>query len=339
MNVQNTSWEISANQTADRVYGEGRTEEDHNRREQLVKEVAAVGIRNGWSRKDAYDRIGMAAATFSQWWSGNYSGRIDKQNEKVEAWLEVATSMQEMIREVPPSPEYITTRASTELRDGFMSAQMLSVMVVMTLPAGMGKTFVSQIYTQGNANCWLVTLSAATVSKNAVLQAVAKGVGLDTNKVGLGLQEAIGEKIQKRNAPSLLIIDEAQNASNDAINQLRHFSDTYKCGLAIVGNNEVYGRYQHEWVDNLRFAQLASRIFKRVNIAKPETSDLVAFINAHGIKDADQVKFLTGVGLKAGALRQIDLTVKLAKMAAAGSGKALELEHLKWAWSNRGLET
>ena len=50
------------------------------------------------------------------------------------------------------------------------------------------------------------------------------------------------------------------------------------------------------------------------------------------------VKFLTGIGMKGGALRQIDKTMKLASMVAMGSGQPLSLNHIQAAWKNRDVE-
>lgn len=52
-------------------------------------------------------------------------------------------------------------------------------------------------------------------------------------------------------------------------------------------------------------------------------------------------KFLTGIGHKPGALGQIDKTMKLAGMLAAGDangGSAIAERHIRKAWTNRGVE-
>ncbi|WP_244428905.1 hypothetical protein [Bartonella vinsonii] len=56
------------------------------------------------------------------------------------------------------------------------------------------------------------------------------------------------------------------------------------------------------------------------------------------MEDVGAIKFLTGIGLKAGALRQIDKTMMLARMAALGDGCEVTLKHVKAAWKNRDVE-
>ena len=47
---------------------------------------------------------------------------------------------------------------------------------------------------------------------------------------------------------------------------------------------------------------------------------------------------LTGIGNKPGALGQIDKTLKLAGLLAAGDGGAITEKHIRAAWTNRAVE-
>ncbi len=76
----------------------------------------------------------------------------------------------------------------------------------------------------------------------------------------------------------------------------------------------------------------------RKSRSKPRVEDLAAFISGWGVNDPECAKFLTGIGMKSGALGQIDKTVKLASMLAMGSNQPLNISHLKAAWQNRDVE-
>lgn len=134
-----------------------------------------------------------------------------------------------------------------------------------------------------------------------------------------------------------MIIDEAQNLTDEAINQLRHFVDIYGTGLALVGNDEIYGRLTRKQ-DGPSYAQIKSRLAKRLKRNRAYKEDISMRIAAWGIEDADGVKFLTGIGLKAGALRQIDKTMTLASMLAMSGDEKISLKHIKAAWQNRDVE-
>lgn len=66
--------------------------------------------------------------------------------------------------------------------------------------------------------------------------------------------------------------------------------------------------------------------------------DVRAFIEAWGISDASAIRFLTGLGMKGGALRQIDQTIKIACLGAKRSPEQLEKKHIEAAWRNRDVE-
>lgn len=333
-----SGWDIQQPDIDAMEGGNGRSRSDLEKRQELALEVEALCRKNGWSKKEASNRIGMPEGSFNQWHSGKYASRYDKMNEKVMAFLETVHDMQALGAIIPQSPYYMTTSASKKITDLMMIAQSMSTVVVGACSAGIGKTITAEKYVDGHSNVWLATMTPYGRTPHAALQAVADAVGISDSGMGVRLQKAIGEKVKRKHAPTLLIIDESQDLLDDAVNQIRHFSDRYKCGVAFLGNNEVYGRFKSNWSDKERYAQLRSRIFKRISINMPETSDLVKFIGAHGIKDPAQVKFLTGVGKKPGAFRTLDMTIRLAKMTAMGLGREPDLSDLKKAWHNRDVE-
>ncbi|WP_108702486.1 hypothetical protein [Bartonella washoeensis] len=56
------------------------------------------------------------------------------------------------------------------------------------------------------------------------------------------------------------------------------------------------------------------------------------------MKDSEEIKFLTGIGLKAGILCQIAKTIMLAHMAACGNCSKLMLKHTQRCIENRNVE-
>ena len=330
-----TSWEIPQLKTTPQT-GQGRSEEDHQLREHLIEQVAAIASRERWTKQEVATRIGMPDGTFSQWYSGKYTGRLDAQNAKVENWLATIEDHQAIERAIPSSPKFIGTRISKEIMDMMQAARALPAMNLITADAGIGKTFTARHFIAHNANTWLVTISPHTKTIHGMLLVVAEAVGISQPNQAK-LVSSIGSRIKKQGAPTLLIIDEAQNLSDDSINQLRHFVDNYECGVALLGNNESYSRFT-AWGKGTKYGQLRRRILKRLNLTTPYSQDLGAFIKAWGIVDPAMVTFLTGIGLKPGALGQIDMTLKLAYLSAMGQDRKITLADLKKAWRNRDVE-
>lgn len=316
--------------------GAGRSPEDFTKRDTLIVKIIETGNRNGWSKSEMAKRIGLPEGTFSQWFSGKYAGRLDNQNTKVETYLDQLNDMEAVAATIPVSPPFIRTSISDEIISTLTAAQMMPAMVMIAAEAGMGKTMAGEQYKATHANTHLVTISPHTKTVHGMLVEIAETLELHQPNPAK-LTRAIGRRLKRSGGGTLLIIDEAQNLVDDSINQLRHFLDVDKCGIALMGNSETYSRFAKDWSEGPKFGQLRRRFFKRVKRDKPPVTDIQAFIKACGIVEADQIKFLTGVGKKPGALGQVDMTVKLGKMLASGEGTPIKLSHLKHAWENRDV--
>lgn len=316
--------------------GPGRTTADLDAWRSLRGRMAEIAARRGWSKAEVARRSQLPEGTLSQWFSGKYAGRFDATNAKVADWLEQEEATAGVQAALPVSPDFIDTAASRQLWDMMMSAQILPGMTMASMGAGMGKTTTARRYVEKTANCWLVTVSGQATRPHTILAAVADAVGVASNNP-TRLVAAIGKRVERKGAGTLLIFDEAQGLNDEAVNQLRHLLDLYQCGICLLGNDESYGRF-NAWNGVEKYAQLRRRFLKRLRRKTPEPGDLVAFIRAWGISDPAMEKFLTGVGMKPGALGQIDQTVKLAKLSIAGTGRELSLADLKAAWAARDVE-
>ncbi|MBW8638963.1 AAA family ATPase [Hoeflea sp. WL0058] len=317
--------------------GPGRTEADRETWKAHTAKVHAIAMRNGWTKAETARQIGLPSATFHGWYDGSYKGRFDTTNEKVAAWLEAHDERAALAAAIPASPPFINTVIAGEIVDMLGVAQMMPALVMATAGAGMGKTTVARAYCEMNPHTYLVTVSPHTRTVHSMLVEIADVIGVRQHNPGR-LVRSIGEKLRRTGSGSLLIVDEAQNLADDAVNQLRHFVDVYDCGVAILGNTETYSRFSSGLAGGVKYAQLRRRFFKRMRRDIPRKDDLAMFIKAWGITDDDQVRFLTGVGMKPGALGQIDMTVKLAKMVALGKNRDIALADLKAAWENRDVE-
>lgn len=327
--VVNTSWAPPAPQ-------EGRDAVVEAKRMELASRTLAVAKKFGWSKAEITRRIGMAEGTFSQWYSGVYAGRVDFQNLKVASWLEGVEEMEREAAGIPQSPAYLATAFAEEMTSLLRAAQLMPTIVLVSAEAGMGKTATANRYRDTGQNVAMATMSPQTRSVFGMMHELAAALDIGASSQGR-LARAIGERLKRRGAGTLLIVDEVQNLTDDAINQLRHFTDNYGCGVALVGNTEVYSRFSR-WAAGGGYGQLRRRIFKRLRRVHADAGDIALFTRAWGVTDKEQARFLAGVGMKPGALGQIDMTVKLAKMTALGAGRAMTLDDLKSAWANRDVD-
>ena len=102
-------------------------------------------------------------------------------------------------------------------------------------------------------------------------------------------------------------------------------------GIALVGNESVYGRLQGEG-RRPEFAQLFSRIGMRFTRPKPYSEDVCELIKAWKVEDETTVRLLKAIASKPGALRGMTKVLRIATAFAKGSGQALNASHVNAAW-------
>jgi len=209
-------------------------------------------------------------------------------------------------------------------------------MAIVCLGAGVGKTIACRAYCATRPHAYHVTMSPNTKTVHGMLTEIATAFGISQHNPAR-LHRSIGERLQRNGRKTLLIVDEAQNLVDAAIDQLRNLLDVNECGIVLSGNEEIYGRFATR-SDGPSYAQIKRRIGKRLKRLMPYPEDIAAFIDAWGITDPASRKLLTGIGNKPGALGQIDKTLKLAGLLAAGEGSAIGEKHIRAAWSNRSVE-
>ena len=313
----------------------GRGAEDIETWRRLNATVAELAISRGWSKSEVARRCGMPSGTFSQWQSGNYSGRYDAQNRLIDNWLKTVTDDENFAAAIPASPGFAATKSAGKVMDALAFAQMTPGLVIITYGAGMGKTTACERYRATRPHVHMFTASPHVRTVHGMLVELAAELGIDPRNPAR-LSRAVRERLRRTGSGTLLIADEAQNLSDDAVNQLRQLVDLASCGVALVGNSELYGRF-HKNGDGPSYAQIQRRVAMRVNRQFPFPDDIDAIVDAWGIDDPACRKVLKGIGMKPGALGQIDVTLKMASMLAAGAGTKLTADLIRMAWSNRDV--
>lgn len=309
------------------------TPEQLRRWNEATQRVRELAEREGWSKSEVARRSGVPVGTFWPWYEGAYNGHVHRQTQLVERWLE---SVDESARyfAATAEPAFVKTRTAAELVETLAVAQTLPTMAVVVLGAGMGKTYTAQHYAATHPHVTLVTMRPTTSHVRGMLLQLAVTLGVRQRQPA-SMDIAIGERLQRNGRQTLLIVDEAQHLIDDAVNELRHFLDVYNCGIALLGNEELYGRFGISR-EKAAYAQLHSRVFARLHRLKPLQADIDAYVAAWRMENREITDFVRAIGKKPGALRQIAQTLKLAHMMAAADETALSLDYVKEAWEHRG---
>ncbi|MDQ0454682.1 AAA family ATPase [Rhizobium paknamense] len=302
----------------------------------LVAQVIEAANAGGFTKADVARRAGVAEGTFSQWASGKYPGVLANVNAQVSKWLDALEQSASLSAAMPTSPDFVKTSTGVDVYNVLLYAQVTGGFTIITLPSGFGKTTAARQFCRTRPHAWMATISPHTKTVHGMLIELASELEvLEHNPARL--VRAIGRKLNRVGEGSLLIIDEAQNLLPEAVNQLRHFVDVYKCGVCLMGNEETAVAFVKDKGTVSSRAQVATRIDRRLTGGTHNPQDATALIAAWSITDPDCVRFLQNVATKPGSLRNIDRTIKAAQMLALGDDADLALTHLTAAWRNRNI--
>lgn len=275
----------------------------------------------------------VASSTLSLFATGKYNGSNEAIAAKVLAYRDRMTAQAGIAADLPTVPEWFDSPTATRLTSLLRWAQSGEIVLVVTTP-GIGKTRVAERFSDLDPNVWLATMAPSTAGVATMLIEVAAAIGLGEVK---GSPQQLSRMIKARveGKKGLLIVDEAQELTDKALNELRGLHDRTKLGIVLMGNENVVGQ-----IDGRKsaLAQISSRFSIRHVQVTPMPGDMDALLDAWGIAATDQRAFLTKIGAMPGALRGVTHTIKIAAMAAVGSGHSLSLAHLRDAARQRNVK-
>lgn len=272
----------------------------------------------------------VSHSTLSLFATGKYAGRNDTVAAKVLAYRDRLAAQAEIAADVATVPVWYDTPTATKLTSLLRWAQSGKIVLIVTGP-GIGKTRTAERFADADPNVWLATMAPSTAGVATMLQEVAVAVGLGEIK---GSPQQLSRRVRAhiQGKKGLLIVDEAQELTDKALNELRGLHDRTGLGIALMGNETVVGQ-----IDSRKsaLAQISSRFSIKHVQATPQPGDVDTLLDAWGIMDAGQRSFLSKIGGFPGALREVTNTIEIALMAAAGSREALSLDRLRAAARQR----
>ncbi len=258
--------------------------------------------------------ISVSPATLSQILNDGYKADPSKMIKKLDSWL---TLREEKASSPIQAPKFVMTRTAKQILDDISYAHSTSDIACIYGASGVGKSQALRHYQKNNNNVWMVTISPSVSSLVGCLYEIAMELGM--NDVPRR-KDLLGRAIKKRllGTEGVVIIDEADHLKYDALEELRAIQEYAEIGMVLVGNNTVYtqltgGRRNED------FARLFSRIGKKRGIHKTKQADVRAIAEAWNIVGKDEFQLMLQISEKAGGLRLLTKTLKLAAMFTKGS--------------------
>jgi len=266
----------------------------------------------------------------SKFLSGTYTGDNGKLADKVLAYRDRLAQSERLSVSVRTNPEWYDTRTSRVMTDFLHYAQQGEIVLIIT-PPGVGKTKAAKKFADSYANVWLATVSPTTSRIGPMLGVVAKAIGLGAIRGKANdISERICEYVEGRDG--LLIIDEVQEMTEKALNEVRRWNDQTGVGIALLGNDEVLNVVDRR---NPKLAQLWSRVSVTHEQKSAHPDDIAACLDAWGITGEAERNLLHRIGLSAGALREVTKTIKMADVMAAAAGRDITIDLLESAVRRR----
>lgn len=292
----------------------------------LRERVRSVLMADSIAQAQMARECGLSSSMVSQFLSGTYNGDRNKVATAMMKWLNGRDETAKINAVLPQAPAWIPMPTANRILDTLIYAHRIGDIAVVYGGAGLCKSSTIEYYRKTNTNVWMVVATPATASSAVLLEEIGIAVGLvDMVPHPAKLQRAILAKI--RNTGGVIIIDEAQHLSKAALETARSIHDFTGIGLVLSGNAAVYNNLYKGGSNG--FAQLFSRVGKRLALSMPVSGDIHALANAFDVSGTPELRELEKVGRRAGALRMVSKVLRLASVFAAGN--AIALQHIQAA--------
>lgn len=293
--------------------------------------------RTNWPQAEIARKAEVPPSTLSQFMSAKYAGDNGALANKLSRWLTAHNEAQEFRQVAPKEPSFVQTRGALEVWAALQHAQVLNDTSVIVGPPGAGKTAAIRAYEARTPRVYVVTASPALSSPSAILGKFIEQFTDENGYSGRSLAQKSSVVRRVLVKGSLLVLDEAQHASLDALEELRAIVDAQKCGLSMAGNATVLRRLEGGG-RNPAYAQLFGRIGHRTTLKKVSEADAALVLATMGIDAAE----IMGVAMDILTKEDLRVLIKASRKAlllANGANENLEPKHMRAAYRQLTGET
>ncbi|MFQ3665555.1 MAG: AAA family ATPase [Sphingomonadaceae bacterium] len=301
---------------------------------ELRARLTALKEAHGESWAAIAKRVGVPVGTLTPWVSAQYAGDNLRIATEVRKFLAAEEARAERAARLIQDPGFIETPSASRFLDLFGWAHTGEI-VAISAPPGTGKTEAAREYKTRASNVWLATARPSAAGLQPFQAAVCAAMGMDETRSN---PERLTQRIvaRMRSARGLLIVDEAQELSDRALDEARSWHDETGCGIAFVGDERVVGR-----LGGLKAKQLArlhSRISMRHVQYRPSDDDAALVAQGWGLDTPELIQRMQKLAAKPGGLRGVAKVIKLAGIVANGEGRPIAVSDLDAAWRQLGYD-
>lgn len=226
----------------------------------IQQELASFMEQSGKSQRQVAKETGLSTSVISQFLDGTYSGNNKKVSLTISQYLEIG---EKRLEEVKGTSLYMELYNTKEVLYACKYAHIKNDIALVAGDAGAGKTTALEYYKNHNAGVIMVTANSCTTSATAILKLIGEQIGkqIDYRRTAL-MNELVA---QLKGSSRLIIIDEADHLTLQALQAVRNLNDQAGVGIILAGNDKIYrqmltGQKGHE------FDQIRTRIIVRKRV-------------------------------------------------------------------------
>jgi len=212
------------------------------------------------SQRQISRETGLSTSVISQFLNDSYAGDNEEVARTISRYLTVSKERLNSVSSTCFFPELYNTK---EVLFTCFYAHRHNDLALVSGDVGAGKTTALRHYAANNTGVIFVTANACTTLATAILGLICQQVGRQVPGRKAALMNTLVEQLTGSNR--LIIIDEADHLSLDALQAIRNLNDLAKVGIVFSGNDKIYrqmlsGRRSYE------FDQLRTRIVVRKKV-------------------------------------------------------------------------
>ena len=275
---------------------------------------------SGKSQRQISKETGLSTSVISQFLDGTYTGNNEKVDQTIKQYLTVS---KERLNSVQTTVFYEGLYNTKNVLFACDYAHKHNDIALVSGDAGAGKTTALEHYTKNNTGVIMVTADSCTTSATAILRVIAEKVGKQTNyRKSVLMQELIS---QLDGTNRLIIIDEADHLTLQALQAVRNLNDRAKVGIVLSGNDKIY-RQMLTGQKGLEFDQIRTRISVRKRVVNDYTPEEI--LNIFPALDERSLAFILEIAMNE-SLRTAKKLYEIALEYAGRIGETLNVKHLK----------
>lgn len=272
------------------------------------------------SQRQISKETGLSTAVISQFLSDTYTGNNADVARTINQYLTIG---KQRLNNIQTANFYEGLYNTQEVLFACTYAHRKNDVTLVSGDAGAGKTTALKYYAENNTGVIFVTANACTTTATSILSLICEKVGRQVPGRRAALMTALIAQLADTNR--LIIIDEADHLSQNALQAVRNLNDLAHVGIVLSGNDKIY-RQMLTAQRGYEFDQIRTRIIVRKKVYNDYSAAEIEAMFPNLNQEC------TGYMLKLACTESLRTAKKLYEVAlefAYAKGQQLTIKHLR----------